>query len=192
MSEDKKDKIDFDAMKKKHESLDKNLSRNMIIVGGVGIILVVFIWASFISETFMFEKEFEFYSESQCEGVIMEGKAIIARNNGSEDYSEYSDEDRTMIVALEDEFLTFCMVDKTNTMNEFFDDCKELLVDWHKNTDSQASPHKETWDFEALDKDSNFVRDYYIMNCDLIQDEIIASDHYQNHMKSEHSDEEDT
>lgn len=158
----------------------------------ISAIIVVFVWASFLTNTFMFETQrAEQWSQAKCEGILMEGKAIMLRNGNPEDYSLMNQDDRWNIGILEDDFLLHCTVFKDDVMKYDYDLCLENLLSWHGYVDMLPDKNKETWTDEMILDTNAYESIYNEKRCDLIETEMRSSDEWMQHNEIHHSDNED-
>lgn len=180
-----------DYSKSEPEPEKKSDIGNKLIIATLvgGVFIVVLVWSSWYTQTGFFEPdEFTTWDKSTCDGILMEGKAIVLRNDGIEDYNLWnSTNDRDKVIQLEDNFLSNCIVDKAVVLKYNLDRCAVNLVNWHTFVDELPSKDKATWDDATFEKDSIYKTEYDRLHCGAIQDYLDVSDQMVKHNEQYHA-----
>ena len=82
---DSEDEIN-NKVNKDIDNLKSDYKKIGAVILAISIIAVVFIWASFVSGTFMFEPELTRYSGFECTQVVDQGKVLMEKYNNPDDF----------------------------------------------------------------------------------------------------------
>lgn len=169
---------------------NQNYKKGFLIALAVGAIVVSLIWINYTGTMTIFEEK-EPYSQSQCEGILQEGKAIVMRNGGNDNYYEWNnEEDKQKVMVLEDEFIQNCVVDKQQILHDNYKRCAEILVDWHVFVDELPSKDKKSWDEKTRETDIMFANEFENFYCGMIQDDLLDSSQMELHNNEYHGGED--